>query len=102
MSIYEQQKKELRRTPKTWLVTGAAGFIGSNLVEELLRLDQHVVGLDDFSSGHTRNLTEVRRAVGDAAWGNFKMIPGDIRKAENCREASASVDYVLHHAAIGS
>jgi UDP-N-acetylglucosamine/UDP-N-acetylgalactosamine 4-epimerase len=101
MTVYEQRKIQLEREPKTWLVTGAAGFIGSNLVEELLRLGQTVVGLDDFSSGHQTNLDEVQREVGQA-WSRFKMIAGDIRDAEICRRACANVDYVLHHAAIGS
>ncbi len=102
MSIYEHQKKELGRAPKTWLITGAAGFIGSNLVEELLRLNQRVVGLDDFSSGHQRNLDEVRAAVSHAAWTRFVMHTGDITNLDECRRACAGVDYVLHHAAIGS
>ena len=102
MNIYEQKKELLRREPKSWLVTGAAGFIGSNLVEELLRLNQRVAGLDDFSSGHQRNLDEVRAAVGAAAWEKFTMHAGDITNPDHCRRAGAGVDYVLHHAAIGS
>ena len=102
MTTYQQRRAELQRDPKCWLVTGAAGFIGSNLVEELLRLDQFVVGLDDFSSGHQRNLDEVERAVEPAAWDRFEMETGDIRSLEMCREACDCVDYVLHHAAIGS
>ena len=102
MTTYQQRRAELQRDPKCWLVTGAAGFIGSNLVEELLRLDQFVVGLDDFSSGHQRNLDEVERAVEPAAWDRFEMETGDIRSLETCREACDCVDFVLHHAAIGS
>ena len=102
MTLYQQTKDRLRAAPQAWLVTGAAGFIGSNLVEELLRLGQRVTGLDDFSSGHQRNLDEVQQLVGATAWGNFKMIRGDIRDAAACREACAGVLYVLHHAAIGS
>ena len=102
MTTYQQRRAELQRDPKCWLVTGAAGFIGSNLVEELLRLDQFVVGLDDFSSGHQRNLDEVERAVEPAAWDRFEMEAGDIRDLEAVREACDCADYVLHHAAIGS
>jgi len=102
MTTYQQRRAELQRDPKTWLVTGAAGFIGSNIVEELLRLDQFVLGLDDFSSGHQRNLDEVERAVEPAAWDRFEMETGDIRNLEAVREACDCVDYVLHHAAIGS
>jgi UDP-N-acetylglucosamine 4-epimerase len=102
MTTYQERKAQLQRDPKTWLVTGAAGFIGSNIVEELLRLDQFVVGLDDFSSGHQRNLDEIERAVDPVAWDRFEMETGDIRNLEICREACDCVDYVLHHAAIGS
>lgn len=102
MSVYEQARENLRRTPKTWLVTGGAGFIGSNLAEELLRLGQRVVGFDDLSSGHQRNLDEVRALVGESKWQHFKFIHGDITNLEQCRRACAGVDFVLHHAAIGS
>ena len=85
-----------------WLVTGAAGFIGSNLVECLLRHDQHVVGLDNFATGHQHNLDEVAGLVGEAAWSRFRFIRGDIRHADDCRAAVDGADYVLHQAALGS
>ncbi|MBQ0753737.1 MAG: Vi polysaccharide biosynthesis UDP-N-acetylglucosaminuronic acid C-4 epimerase TviC [Gammaproteobacteria bacterium] len=93
--------EQLRQEPKQWLVTGAAGFIGSNLVETLLGLGQTVVGLDNFATGHQRNLDEVRDLVGDA-WSAFTLIRGDIRNLDDCRKATAGVDYVLHQAALGS
>lgn len=85
-----------------WLVTGAAGFIGSNLVETLLRLDQRVVGLDNFSTGKTENLEEVRGLVGEEKWKNFRFEKGDIRNLDDCRQAVGGVDFVLHQAALGS
>ncbi len=99
---YHAIRDELRRTPKTWLVTGVAGFIGSNLLESLLNLNQQVVGLDNFSTGYQKNLDEVRDLVGDACWGGFRFIEGDIRDMDVCREATRKVDYVLHQAALGS
>lgn len=102
MSRYEQLQTELRQAPKTWLVTGVAGFIGSNLLEALLNLDQRVVGLDNFATGHQRNLDEVQTLVSPAQWANFKFIEGDIRQLADCQQASAGVDYVLHQAALGS
>lgn len=102
MIQYERLQAELRQTPKTWLVTGVAGFIGSNLLETLLRLDQRVVGLDNFATGHQRNLDEVQSLVSPAQWGNFKFIQGDIRQLADCQEACVGVDYVLHQAALGS
>lgn len=89
-------------TPKTWLITGVAGFIGSNLLETLLKLDQPVVGLDNFATGHQRNLDEVRSLVSSQQWARFKFIEGDIRKLDDCRQACAHIDYVLHEAALGS
>ncbi|HET9576175.1 MAG TPA: SDR family oxidoreductase [Usitatibacter sp.] len=88
--------------PRTWLVTGVAGFIGSNLLEALLDLGQHVVGLDNFSTGHRHNLELVRREVGESAWAHFRFIHGDIRSIGTCHDACRGVDFVLHEAALGS
>lgn len=102
MSAYETLKKQLQLEPKIWLITGAAGFIGSNLLETLLKLNQRVVGLDNFSTGHQRNLNEVKTEVTPQQWAQFCFIEGDIRKLEDCRKACEGVDYVLHQAALGS
>lgn len=93
---------ELRAEPKKWLVTGVAGFIGSNLLELLLKNGQQVVGLDNFATGHQANLDEVEALVGQEAWAKFRFIEGDIRSAETCVEACRGVDYVSHQAALGS
>lgn len=87
---------------RTWLVTGVAGFIGSNLLEALLRLGQRVVGLDNFATGHRSNLTEVEALVGPEAWSRFRFIEGDIRSLDDCAAACAGADVVLHQAALGS
>tara|TARA_R110002073_G_scaffold25832_3_gene85307 strand:- start:42024 stop:43046 length:1023 start_codon:yes stop_codon:yes gene_type:complete len=100
-SRFESVKEQLKLAPKTWLVTGAAGFIGSNLVETLLNLGQRVVGLDNFATGHQKNFDEVRDSVGDS-WSAFRFIRGDIRSLEDCQAAVEGVDYVLHQAALGS
>jgi UDP-N-acetylglucosamine 4-epimerase len=92
----------MTKEPSHWLVTGAAGFIGSNLVEALLRAGQTVVGLDNFSTGFRHNLDQVRDAVGPAAWSRFEFIEGDIRSLEDCRRACQGAHYVLHQAALGS
>jgi UDP-N-acetylglucosamine 4-epimerase len=102
MIRYEQIQAELRQAPKTWLVTGVAGFIGSNLLETLLKLNQRVVGLDNFATGHQRNLDEVQNLVTPDQWFNFNFIQGDIRQLADCRKACDGVDYVLHQAALGS
>lgn len=102
MTRYEQLQTQLCQAPKTWLVTGVAGFIGSNLLETLLKLDQRVVGLDNFATGHQRNLDEVQSLVSPAQWANFKFINGDIRQLADCQQACTGVDYVLHQAALGS
>ena len=99
---YEKTKRSLSSSPRTWLVTGVAGFIGSNLLQTLLTLEQTVVGLDNFATGHRHNLDEVCGLVGEARWGNFRFIEGDIRDIETCRKAVDGVDYVLHQAALGS
>ena len=88
--------------PRTWLVTGVAGFIGSNLLETLLSEGQRVVGLDNFSTGHRSNLELVKNAVGPKAWKRFKLITGDIRSPAACKRACTGVDFVLHEAALGS
>ncbi len=92
----------LASEPRAWLVTGAAGFIGSNLLEALLRLGQRVLGLDNFATGHRRNLDEVRTLVTPAQWAGFRFIEGDIRSLADCRAACDGVDHVLHQAALGS
>lgn len=102
MSEYKERQEHLQQHPATWLVTGAAGFIGSNLLETLLVMGQRVVGLDSFVTGHRHNLEEVRDRVGPAAWRNCNFLQGDIRNEKTCREACTGVDYVLHQAALGS
>lgn len=102
MNQFERVQLALRRHPRKWLVTGCAGFIGSNLVEFLLQLDQTVVGLDNLSTGFRHNLDDVRAQVGAARWQRFRFIEADIRDIEACREAVAGVDRVLHQAALGS
>ncbi|UZE95144.1 NAD-dependent epimerase/dehydratase family protein [Alkalimarinus alittae] len=102
MTRYEKVKQTLQANPKTWLITGVAGFIGSNLLETLLQLNQKVVGLDNFATGHQHNLDEVKGLVSEAQWNNFAFIEGDIRDTNACKEAVSGVDYVLHQAALGS
>jgi UDP-N-acetylglucosamine 4-epimerase len=102
MTDYQQIQTRLLTEPRTWLVTGVAGFIGSNLLENLLKLGQRVVGLDNFATGHQRNLDEVQSLVSPAQWANFTFIRGDIRELADCRKACEGVDYVLHQAALGS
>jgi len=93
---------ELKATPRTWLVTGVAGFIGSNLLEALLKAGQTVVGLDNFATGSQANLDDVKAAVDAADWARFTFHKGDIRVLEDCQQACSGVDYVLHEAALGS
>lgn len=102
MTRYESLLQELPQAPKTWLVTGVAGFIGSNLLETLIKLDQFVVGLDNFATGHQRNLDEVQSLVTSEQWARFRFLQGDIRNLDDCRQACEGVDYVLHQAALGS
>ncbi len=117
-NAYDALKTQLLKDQHTWLVTGVAGFIGSNLLEALLKLNQRVVGLDNFSTGHQRNLDEVQTLVSPSQWANFKFMQGDIRNLVDCQKAmtftpslttgegdvanQSSVEYVLHQAALGS
>ena len=102
MTTYMKCKEQLLAKPKVWLVTGVAGFIGSNLLEALLLLNQNVVGLDNFSTGYQHNLDEVESLVTPEQWSRFCFIEGDIRNLGDCKKASEGVDFVLHQAAIGS
>ena len=102
LTAYEKVKKVLINEPKTWLITGVAGFIGSNLLEELLLLNQKVVGLDNFVTGFQHNLDEVQGLVSKEQWQNFTFIEGDIRNLDACQAACVGIDYVLHQAALGS
>lgn len=102
MTAYEALQQSLPQAPKKWLITGVAGFIGSNLLEHLLLLDQTVVGLDNFATGHQRNLDEVRSNVSAQQWSRFSFLEGDIRNLGDCHTACHHVDYVLHQAALGS
>ena len=102
MTRFEELLQSLPQNPKTWLVTGVAGFIGSNLLETLLKLDQNVVGLDNLATGYQRNLDEVQSLVTPEQWQRFRFIEGDIRNLEDCRKACEGVNYVLHQAALGS
>ena len=102
MSAYETLKTQLQSKQHTWLITGAAGFIGSNLLEALLQLNQKVVGLDNFSIGHQHNLDQVQSMVTPAQWQNFSFMQSDICNLASCQTAFTGVDYVLHQAALGS
>ena len=102
MTVYEQLQANLQGRPATWLITGVAGFIGSNLLEALLHLDQRVVGLDNFATGLQHNLDEVQGLVTPDQWARFRFIKGDIRELDDCKAACTGVEYVLHQAALGS
>lgn len=102
MTRYQIIQQTLSTRPYRWLVTGVAGFIGSNLLEALLKLNQEVVGLDNFSTGYQHNLDQVKAAVSPTIWANFTFQRGDIRSLQNCQKACESIDFVLHHAALGS
>ena len=101
-AMYEETKEMLRRKPRIWLITGAAGFIGSHLVEHLLLLNQKVVGLDNFSNGKQKNLDQVKQAVSADQWSRFSFAEGDIRDLDICRKLSNGIDFILHQAAVGS
>src|SRR5262245_1784708 len=99
---FDELQQALGAAPKTWLVTGVAGFIGSNLLETLLKLNQRVVGLDNFATGKRGNLEQVHALVAPAQWSNFQFIEGSISDPAVCRRAWVGVDFVLHQAALGS
>src|SRR5260221_14472363 len=101
MARYDQIRQQIGSTPRTWLVTGAAGFIGSHLVEGLLQLEQRVVGLDNLSTGNPGNLAQVEAAVTARQWRRFRFIRGDIRSPETCREACGGAAFLLRPAAAG-
>ena len=102
MTTYEKLQAKLKRRPKKWLVTGAAGFIGSHLTESLLKLNQKVVGLDNYSTGFAANMEDIRNQVSPQQRRSFRMIEGDITRPADCQKACRGVDYVLHQAALGS
>jgi UDP-N-acetylglucosamine 4-epimerase len=102
MTAYTQLQTRLQSEPETWLITGVAGFIGSNLLETLLKLNQRVVGLDNFATGHQSNLDEVQTLVSTTQWDHFHFINGDICSLTDCQKAVTGVNYVLHQAALGS
>ncbi|WP_333613339.1 NAD-dependent epimerase/dehydratase family protein [Psychrobacter sp.] len=102
VTAYQQVTEALVNEPKTWLITGVAGFIGSNLLETLLLLNQKVIGLDNFSTGFQHNLNEVQSVVTSEQWQRFSFIEGDIRNLADCQTACADIDYILHQAALGS
>jgi UDP-N-acetylglucosamine/UDP-N-acetyl-alpha-D-glucosaminouronate 4-epimerase len=102
MTKYQSSQRHLKEHQYCWLITGVAGFIGSNLLQALLKLNQRVIGLDNFSTGYMHNLDQVKEQVGAQAWLNFRFIEGDICQLEDCIKACCKVDYVLHHAALGS
>lgn len=102
MSAYEETLARLRARPARWLVTGAAGFIGSHLLEQLLLLDQWVVALDNFSTGKWENLEAVRAQVTPEQWARCRVVEGDVADPGVCAAVCEGVEYVLHHAALGS
>lgn len=102
MSKFGELSQHLLKKQYCWLITGAAGFIGSNLLEKLLLLNQKVIGLDNLSTGYNKNLLDVKETVDSSQWKNFSFIEGDIRSFSDCKKACESVDFVLHQAALGS
>jgi UDP-N-acetylglucosamine/UDP-N-acetylgalactosamine 4-epimerase len=102
MNITQTSLTKFVDKPATWLITGVAGFIGSNLLETLLDHNQVVIGLDNFATGHQHNLDQVKELVGEKKWAYFKFINGDIRDLATCHQACTGVDFVLHQAALGS
>ncbi len=102
MNRYHQAVQQLRDKPQTWLITGVAGFIGSNLLEHLLKLNQNIIGLDNFSTGKRSNLDEVQKNVTALQWNNFNFVEGDIRDLDSCHSVCRGVHFILHEAALGS
>jgi UDP-N-acetylglucosamine 4-epimerase len=102
MSAYDEAKAELKAAPRTWVITGVAGFIGSNLLEALLDLNQRVVGVDNFSTGHARNLEQVQARVGPERWNLSRFIRADLADPEVCAPLANGADFILHQAALGS
>lgn len=102
MTPYNKTCETLQRQPQRWLITGVAGFIGSHLLETLLKLDQTATGFDNFSTGYQHNLDEVQQRVSPEQWSRFQFIEGDTRDLVACRAAANNVDHVLHQAALGS
>lgn len=102
MSAFKNLQTELRNAPRVWLITGVAGFIGSNLLETLLKLNQRVVGLDNFSTGKRNNFEQVQSLVSAEQWARFRFIEGSIENMATCRQACEGVDFILHEAALGS
>ena len=102
MSKYQEIKSQLKSNPKTWLITGVAGFIGSNLLEHLLKLEQRGIGLDNFATGYQNNLDEVKELVTESQWKKFEFVEGDIQNFDTCLSVTKGIDYVLHQAALGS
>jgi UDP-N-acetylglucosamine/UDP-N-acetylgalactosamine 4-epimerase len=102
MTAYQSQCEYLKNNQHTWLITGVAGFIGSNLLETLLILNQKVIGLDNFATGYQKNLSEVENLVSSQQWKNFNFFEGDICNLKDCRDAVSGVEYVLHQGALGS
>ena len=102
MSKFESAIDQLERNPKKWLITGVAGFIGSNILETLLKINQTVIGIDNFSTGHKKNLDNVKVNLDKNLWRNFQFIEGDIKDFSICNRACENINYVLHQAALGS
>ena len=102
MKDFQKKCEKLKKNPKTWLVTGVAGFIGSNILEKLLQLNQNVIGLDNLSTGYMHNLNEVKLYVSESQWSKFSFVNGDISRIEDCKNVTKGVDHVLHQAALGS
>ena len=102
MTFYKKISLSLKKNPKKWLITGVAGFIGSNLLERLLQLDQYVVGIDNFVTGKRLNLLDVKKSISKSQWRRFRLVKGDICDYKLCLKYCKNIDYVLHQAALGS